>query len=81
MEEQNLERACQVLVNEMMKKKPNGSLVKKEMDMTFALRRKEVVQDKPASSQMVHRWPALFTESQVCMHVLIFIINVFVFQL
>lgn len=76
MEEHNLEGSRQVLVNEMMKKKPNGSLVNKEMDMTFALRRKEVVQDKPAISQMVHRWPALFTESQVCMQVLIFIINV-----
>ena len=67
-EEDNLEEARQVLVNEMMKKKPNGSLVNKEMDMTFALRRKEVVQDKPAINQMVHRLPALFTESQVCMH-------------
>ncbi|KAJ8007656.1 hypothetical protein DPEC_G00096430 [Dallia pectoralis] len=32
----------------------------------FALRRKAVVKNKPAISQMVHRWPALFTESQVC---------------
>lgn len=68
MEDHNLEGSRQALVNEMMKKKPNGSLVNKEMDMTFALRRKEVVQDKPAISQMVQRWPALFTESQVCMH-------------
>ncbi|XP_026064677.1 uncharacterized protein LOC113047502 isoform X2 [Carassius auratus] len=45
-----------------MKTKPNGSLVKKE---TFALRRKEVVQNKPAISQLLHRWLALFTESQV----------------
>lgn len=69
MDDHNLEGARQVLVNEMMKTKPNGSLVKKEMDVTFALRRKEVVKDKPAISQMVHRWPALFTESQVCMNV------------
>ncbi|KAL6457314.1 hypothetical protein MHYP_G00342770, partial [Metynnis hypsauchen] len=65
MDDHNLEGACQILVNEMMKTKPNGSLVKKKMDVTFALRRKEVVQDKPAMSQMVHRWPALFTENQV----------------
>ena len=51
---------------EMMKKKPNDSLIKKEMDITFALRRNEVVKDKPDISQMVKRWPALFTESQVC---------------
>ncbi len=59
----------QILVNEIMKTKPNGSLIKKEMDVTFALRRKEV-EDKPEISQMVHRWPALFLESQVCMIVL-----------
>ncbi|KAL7836336.1 hypothetical protein AOLI_G00276200 [Acnodon oligacanthus] len=35
------------------------------MDVTFALWRKEVVQDKPAISQMAHLWPALFTENQV----------------
>lgn len=51
MEEQNLEWARQVLVNEMMKKKPNGSLVKKEMVMTFALHRKEVVQDSLQSAK------------------------------
>ncbi|XP_076849675.1 sterile alpha motif domain-containing protein 3-like [Brachyhypopomus gauderio] len=65
MDDHNLEECRQVLVNEMMKKKPNGSTVKREMDVTFALRRKEVVKDKPAVSQMVQRWPALFTESQV----------------
>ncbi|XP_023815492.1 uncharacterized protein LOC110014540 isoform X1 [Oryzias latipes] len=64
-DDHNLEEARQVLVNEMMKMRPNGSLVKKNMDLTFALRRKEVVQNKPAISQMLHRWPALFTESQV----------------
>lgn len=36
----------------MMKAKPNGSLIKKETDMTFALRRKEVVKDKPAICQI-----------------------------
>ncbi|KAI9531412.1 hypothetical protein NQZ68_041623 [Dissostichus eleginoides] len=40
MDDCNLEASRQVLVNEMMKTKPNGSLIKKEMAMTFALRRK-----------------------------------------
>lgn len=44
----NLESAHQVLVNKIMKTKPNGSLIKNDMDVTFALRRKEVVTDKPA---------------------------------
>ncbi|KAF3837554.1 hypothetical protein F7725_005018 [Dissostichus mawsoni] len=47
MDDCNLEASRQVLVNEMMKTKPNGSLIKKEMAMTFALRRKEVVEDNP----------------------------------
>ncbi|XP_053296317.1 sterile alpha motif domain-containing protein 3 [Pleuronectes platessa] len=60
-----LEEARQVLVTEMMKTKQNASLVMKEMDVTFALRRKEVVKNKPPIDQMLQRWPALFTESQV----------------
>ncbi|XP_061770717.1 uncharacterized protein LOC133561440 [Nerophis ophidion] len=40
LDDHNLEAARQVLVNEMMKAKPNGSVIKKEMDVTFALRRK-----------------------------------------
>lgn len=66
MDDHNLEGARQVMISEMMKRKPNGPLIKKEMDVTFALRRKEVVIDKPAISQIIRRWPALFTESQVC---------------
>ncbi|XP_060763104.1 uncharacterized protein LOC132872344 isoform X2 [Neoarius graeffei] len=65
MEGHNLEGARQVVVQETMKAKPDALLVKKEMDVTFALRRQEVVKDKPAINQMVQRWPALFTESQV----------------
>ncbi|KAF1388530.1 hypothetical protein PFLUV_G00091220 [Perca fluviatilis] len=37
-----LEGACKDLVDEMQKRTPNGPLVKKKMDQTFALRRKEV---------------------------------------
>ncbi|KAI5092864.1 hypothetical protein C0J45_17255, partial [Silurus meridionalis] len=60
MNDQNMEVAREVLVNEMMKTKPKESLVKKEMDVTFAFCRKEIVKEKPAISQLVHRWPALF---------------------
>lgn len=70
MDDHNLEGSRQVLISEMMMRKPNGPLIKKEMDVTFALRRKEVVIHKPAISQIIHRWPALFTESQVCVTVL-----------
>lgn len=62
-----LEGACKDLVDEMQKRTPNGPLVKQKMDQTFALRRKEVVESEPAISTMVRRWPALFTEDQVCL--------------
>lgn len=66
MDEDSLEAAREVMVGEMMKTKPDDFLIKKNMDATFALRRKEVVQDKPDIGQLIRRWPALFTESQVC---------------
>ncbi|XP_013855882.1 uncharacterized protein LOC106511682 [Austrofundulus limnaeus] len=37
------------------------------MDLTFSLRRKEVVESEPAISEMMERWPALFTEDQIFM--------------
>ncbi|XP_047235538.1 uncharacterized protein LOC124876643 [Girardinichthys multiradiatus] len=55
------------MVDEMKKKTPNGALIKQKMDLTFALRRSEVVKDKPAITQICERWPVLFTEQQVCL--------------
>ncbi|KAK5605701.1 hypothetical protein CRENBAI_007487 [Crenichthys baileyi] len=62
-----VEGAGRDLVDEMQKRTPNGQLVKEKMDLTFALRRKEVVESEPAISEMLERWPALFTEDQVYM--------------
>lgn len=57
-----LEAARKELVNDMQKRTANGPLVQQKMDVTFALRRKEVVESQPAISNMVERWPALFIE-------------------
>lgn len=65
-DDEGLERAREQLVDEMKKREPNAQLIKQKMEMTFALRRKEVVEGEPAISQMLERWPALFTEDQVC---------------
>lgn len=65
-DQEALERARKDVVEEMQKRTPDGALVKQKMDVTFAYRRKEVVESAPAISQMVERWPALFTENQVC---------------
>nr|XP_046241968.1 uncharacterized protein LOC124057602 isoform X2 [Scatophagus argus]XP_046262946.1 uncharacterized protein LOC124068599 [Scatophagus argus] len=62
-----LEDARKKLVDEMQKRTPDRWLVKQKMDLTFALRRKEVVESEPAISLMMERWPAIFTEDQVYM--------------
>ncbi|MED6285871.1 hypothetical protein CHARACLAT_033608, partial [Characodon lateralis] len=63
-DDSTLEDARQTMVDEMKKKTPNAALIKQKMDLTFALRRSEVVKDKPAITQICERWPALFTEQQ-----------------
>lgn len=66
-DDSSLEDARQRMVEEMKKKTPNRVLIKQKMDLTFALRRNEVVNDQPAIIQICQRWPALFTEHQVCL--------------
>ena len=46
-----LEDTLKELVNEMQKRTPHAFVVKEKMNLTFALRRKEVVE--PAISKMV----------------------------
>ncbi|XP_072568838.1 uncharacterized protein [Paramormyrops kingsleyae] len=64
-DETSLENARKVLVEEMKKKQPNGTLISQMMDQSFPLRRQEIIKKEPAVQNMVERWPALFTERQV----------------
>ena len=64
-DEKSLENSRKILSEEMQKKRPNGTLISKLMDQTFPLRRQEIVKRKPPVVDLVGRWPALFTESQV----------------
>nr|XP_023690468.1 uncharacterized protein LOC111855556 [Paramormyrops kingsleyae] len=41
------------------------TLVNQKMDMTFSMRRREIVHDEPPVSVVMERWPGLFTEPQV----------------
>ncbi|XP_063058225.1 uncharacterized protein LOC134451755 [Engraulis encrasicolus] len=66
MDEDKLEELRQHLAHEMKKAHPSTAIVNRYMDLTFALRRKEAVHDKPPIAEILHRWPALFTESQIC---------------
>ncbi|XP_049446684.1 uncharacterized protein LOC125897406 [Epinephelus fuscoguttatus] len=60
-----LESVRKQLENEAKKRLPDSADVKKMMDQTFSLRRKEIVEEQPSVKRMMERWPALFTESQV----------------
>ena len=42
------------------KARVDESLIKAKMDMTFSLRRKEVVNKQPMVAELKDRWPALF---------------------
>lgn len=51
--EESLEDNRKVLVEEVKKKQPNGSLIAKSMEQTFPLRRQEIVRNEPAVQDMV----------------------------
>ncbi|XP_042599713.1 uncharacterized protein LOC109062712 isoform X2 [Cyprinus carpio] len=63
----SLELVRKEIQYEMKMRTPSPSLLAQQMDLTFALRRKEIVESAPAISDVLERWPALFREPQVCM--------------
>ena len=64
-DETSMECKRKDLVEEMKKRRPTAALISKNMDSTFALRRKELVNLEPPVKDAIERWPALFTEGQV----------------
>lgn len=60
-----LEEERVALIEEMMKKKKNMTLIKQKMELTFSLRRREVVECQPVVSEVQERWPALFSSEEV----------------
>lgn len=63
-DETSMESKQKELVEEMKQHRPCSALITKNMDSTFALRRKELVNSEPPVKDMMERWPALFTEDQ-----------------
>ncbi|KAG9277981.1 hypothetical protein AMEX_G5761 [Astyanax mexicanus] len=55
-----------VLVDAMKKKEKDMELIRQKMDLTFSLRRKEIVEVEPMVLEVQERWPALFLEEQIC---------------
>jgi len=60
-----LEEERVILVEEMKKKKKNMTLIQQKMQLTFSLRRREVVECQPMISEVQERWPALFSCEEV----------------
>ncbi|XP_067295724.1 sterile alpha motif domain-containing protein 3-like isoform X2 [Pseudorasbora parva] len=63
----SLESARKELEEEMKKRAPSAFVLSQKMDLTFALRRKEMVMSAPAITNVLDRWPALFREAQIYM--------------
>lgn len=64
-DEASLEEQRLLLVEASKKARVDESLIKAKMDMTFSLRRKEVVDKQPMVAELKDRWPALFFKDQV----------------
>ncbi|KAL2101223.1 hypothetical protein ACEWY4_002984 [Coilia grayii] len=58
-----LEKAA--LMEEMKKRHHNSTFISAKMEMTFSLRRKEIVDEEPLVADVLTQWPALFLEEQV----------------
>ncbi|XP_026053336.1 uncharacterized protein LOC113039609 isoform X2 [Carassius auratus] len=63
--EVSLEAVRQLLVEEMRKVNPSGTFIASKMDLTFSMRRHEIVDAETPVKTLMERWPALFTERQV----------------
>ncbi|XP_026068490.1 uncharacterized protein LOC113049977 [Carassius auratus] len=63
--EASMESKRKEMVEEMKKRRLNVALIARNMNSTFALRRKELIEKEPAVKNTVERWPALFTHSQI----------------
>ncbi|XP_029904165.1 uncharacterized protein LOC115364162 [Myripristis murdjan] len=50
----------------MKKKKKDTTLIRHKMELTFSLRRREVVEKQPMVSEVQERWPALFSKEEIC---------------
>lgn len=69
--EDSLEAARKLLVEEMKKRNPSGTVIASKMDQTFPMRRREIVEAGPPVKTLKERWPALFTERQVSTEIII----------
>lgn len=58
--ESSLQKEKESLKEDMKRKYPNMELIESKMEMTFSLRRKEIVTEEPLVFDVLTQWPALF---------------------
>ena len=63
--EEDLEDLRSSLVEAMKKKNKDMEFIRQKMDVTFSLRRMQIVEMEPMVSEVLERWPGLFLEEQV----------------
>ncbi|KAK7918883.1 hypothetical protein WMY93_010167 [Mugilogobius chulae] len=61
-----LENVRLQIMQEVERSEKNLLLIDKLMQMTFALRRLEIVKENPMVGDFLNRWPALRIDSQIC---------------
>lgn len=61
----SLEAEQKALQEEMKKRHCNTSFISLKMEITFSLRRKEIVEEQPLVGEVIKRWPGLFIPQQV----------------
>lgn len=61
----SLEDERQALAENFNRKNKNVALIRQKMELTFSLRRKEIIELEPMVSEVMERWPALFCEAVV----------------
>ncbi|KAK9528368.1 hypothetical protein VZT92_012534 [Zoarces viviparus] len=62
--DESLESERNALQEETKKRHPNKALIDSKMEVTFSLRRKEIVDEEPLVADVMERWPGLFLEEQ-----------------
>ncbi|KAK5599376.1 hypothetical protein CRENBAI_021926 [Crenichthys baileyi] len=61
----SLEEERMALAEESQKRSKNVQLIRQKMELTFSLRRKEIVEMEPMVAEVMEWWPALFTEAKI----------------
>lgn len=61
----SLEEERLALLEESQKRSKNLVLIKQQMELTFSLRRKEIVEMEPTVTEVMERWPTLFSEQEI----------------